>query len=114
MPDQDRRRDDDRPLVVLSTVATPEQGEALAGALLAERLAGCVQLLPPMRSMYTWRGALCNETEQLLVIKTVTRQRERLLRRVAELHPYEEPEILALPTVDAAPGYAAWLDAQID
>lgn len=94
-------------LMVMITV--PEgQAEALARTLVEERLAACVQATP-VRSMYRWEGAVQQSTEVLLLVKTVGERYTDLEARVRELHPYEVPEILALPIDRMSPQYSEWL-----
>ncbi len=94
-------------LVVLSTVPDEQTGERIATALLEENLVACVNMLPGVRSLYRWQGALQKEQEWLLVIKTRGDRYDKLEQRLRELHPYEVCEILAL---DVARGSAPYLD----
>ncbi|MFO8073161.1 MAG: divalent-cation tolerance protein CutA [Polyangia bacterium] len=96
-------------LVVLIT-APAGAGEAeLAGALVRERLAACVNLLPAVRSFYRWEGAVHDDPEVLLVCKTTSARYPELERRVVELHPYDEPEVIALPVERGAESYLRWV-----
>jgi periplasmic divalent cation tolerance protein len=96
--------------VVLSTIA-PEAAETLASQLIEERVAACVNILPGITSVYHWQGEVHRDNESLLVIKTSTEALSRLMQRVAELHPYDVPEIVALDTSSVNPSYAAWIRA---
>lgn len=98
--------------VVLVTVPDRECGRRLAEALVAERLAACVSQLPGLRSRYRWQGAIEDEPEELLLIKTRRSRFPDLARRVRELHPYQVPEILALPVLDGWQPYLEWLAAE--
>ncbi|HEY6943218.1 divalent-cation tolerance protein CutA [Dokdonella sp.] len=82
----------------------------IARALVDERLAACVQVLPGMTSTYRWHGEVHVDTEVLLLIKTVAARLDALKARIAALHPYEVPELLAFEAVDGAPGYLGWLE----
>lgn len=82
--------------------------ERLAEALVGERLAACAQIAA-VRSRYVWKGELQREDEQLITLKTRAALFEPLRTRLRELHPYETPEIIALPVVAADPDYLAWL-----
>lgn len=96
-------------LVVLSTAGSREDGERLARALVEERLAACVNLVPGVRSFYRWEGSVCCDDEVLLVIKS-TRERFAALRaRVRELHSYELPELVGLEPSLGDPEYLAWV-----
>jgi periplasmic divalent cation tolerance protein len=99
-------------LIVLSTAGSPEEGERLARALVEERLAACVNLVPGVRSFYRWKGAVHSDDEVLLVIKS-TRERFAALRvRVRELHGYELPELICLEPSGGDPEYLAWVAAE--
>ena len=93
--------------VVLLTAPDAACAERLARALVEERLAACVNVVPGVRSFYRWQGAVEAAAELLLVAKTRADRAEALAARVKELHPYELPEVLTLP---AAGGSAAYLD----
>jgi len=93
--------------IVLSNLP-PDQADAIAEALVTERLAACVNLLP-ITSVYRWKGAICRDPEVTALIKVRADGVDALKARLQELHPYELPEILALP-VDAAGSLAAYID----
>ncbi len=96
-------------VVCLVTAASPEEAHRIARTLVEEHLAACVNVLPGVRSVYRWRGAVEEAEEVLMVVKT-TRERFGALReRVASLHSYEVPEVLALPVEDALAAYRAWV-----
>lgn len=99
----------DAPVLVLTSVPPGEVGEALVDRLVQERLVACGSLLPDLRSVYRWDGQLQRDAEVLVILKTVRSCAERLFERIADLHPYEVPELIALPVVAAAEAYAAWL-----
>ena len=94
-------------IVVLCTFPDVEQARAIAAELVERRLAACVNLLPGVESIYRWEGKVERAGEVLAVIKT-TRYPE-LEAAVKELHPYEVPEILALPVAAGLAGYLEWL-----
>ncbi len=96
-------------LVVLVTVSSLEEGWTIARALVTERLAACVNLVPEIRSVFFWEGDVREAAEALLVIKTRRERYEALQRRVLELHTYSVPEVLALPVVAGSPPYLAWV-----
>jgi periplasmic divalent cation tolerance protein len=93
--------------VVLTTLPDAEAGARLARVLLEERLAACVNVVPGVRSLYRWQGALEESAEVLLLVKTRADRCAALAARIQALHPYELPEVLELP---AAGGSAAYLD----
>src|ERR1035438_329145 len=92
-------------IVVLSTCATEADAERLARALVAGRLAACVNVAPGVRSFYHWKGEIESGAEFLLIIKTSRDLFPALSAEMAKLHPYEMPELLALPVVDGAENY---------
>ena len=98
-------------VIVLSTFPADQDPIPLATSLVDERLAACVNVLPPMQSIYRWEGKVERATEQQLVIKTTGRQVEALKARLADLHPYDVPEVLVLPSSAGADSYLAWLQA---
>lgn len=94
-------------LLCFCTCPDTASAERIAAALVAERLAACVNVLPGLRSVYRWRGAIECADEVLLLAKTVVERREALCARVAQLHPNELPEVIA---VEASGGLTAYLD----
>ncbi len=93
--------------VVLVTAPSMEKAAALARALLEESLIACANLVPGVRSLYRWKGELCDEGEVLIVMKTRAERFDELAARVKALHVYEVPEILQL---DVAAGHRPYLD----
>lgn len=100
-------------IVVLTTCSSEEEAGRLARLCIEQRLAACVQILPPMRSVYRWRGQLEQSEERLLLIKSRRGLFEALCRRLRAAHSYEVPEILALPVVDGSEDYLSWMDAEL-
>lgn len=99
-------------LVVMVTV--PPAGAAeLARALVEHRLAGCVNLLPGVQTIYRWGGEVAEEAETLLLIKTNGERYPELERFIKEHHPYEVPEIVALPVDRASPEFLRWLNGSL-
>ncbi|MDX1380653.1 MAG: divalent-cation tolerance protein CutA, partial [Xanthomonadales bacterium] len=82
---------------------------ALGRAVVSERLAACVNVVPGVRSIYRWNGDLQEEGEVLLVVKTTSDRLEALTERILALHPYDVPEVLALPLAAGSGGYLAWV-----
>ena len=95
--------------IVLTTCPDKASSERIAHALVEEGLAACVNVLPPMHSIYKWKGEIEQATEQLLVIKSTVAHFPAIRERIQALHPYELPEIIAVPIADGLPGYLAWL-----
>jgi periplasmic divalent cation tolerance protein len=100
-------------LAVLCTCANEEDALRIANAIVEERLAACVNILPRIRSIYRWKDRIESEQEVLLIIKTTQERFSALCGRMVTLHPYETPEILALPVVDGLQKYLTWLQAQV-
>ena len=97
-------------LVVLTSFASEEDAARVVRALVEERLIACGNILPGARSLYRWQGALADEREALVLMKTRKQDWAALLSRLHELHPYETPECLALRVAAGAPRYMAWLE----
>jgi periplasmic divalent cation tolerance protein len=103
----------DQFIVVLITVPSPQVGEQIAAALLEQKLAACVNIMPAIQSIYTWQGAIQKDQEALLVVKTrAALFAERLAPAVKAIHPYEVPEIIALPIIMGSQPYLDWIAAE--
>jgi periplasmic divalent cation tolerance protein len=96
-------------LIVVYVTAPEERAVELAGRLVKQRVAACVNVLPRVRSIYRWEGQLEDSDEALLIIKAPRAGFDALERAVRALHPYEIPEIIAVPVVAAHAPYAAWV-----
>jgi periplasmic divalent cation tolerance protein len=97
------------PLVALSTVASAEDAERIARSLVEQGLAACVNVVPGVASFYRWKGSLERDAEMLLVIKTSSERFEQLKAAMVAIHPYELPELVALPIVAGHQPYLDWL-----
>lgn len=97
-------------VVALVTAPSTEVGEAIAHALLERRLAACVNVTPSLTSVYNWHRELCTDEEVLLVIKTTRAALDEVIPVVRDLHPYDVPEIVALPIVAGSEDYLRWID----
>ncbi|HYL58496.1 MAG TPA: divalent-cation tolerance protein CutA [Candidatus Acidoferrales bacterium] len=95
--------------VILVTAGSEERAVAISRALVNERLAACVNIVGPIRSIYRWRGKVEDDREYLLLIKTRATLYVRVERRVRELHTYDVPEVLALSADRGSPPYVKWL-----
>ena len=100
-------------IVVFVTAGSAEEGERIAAALVEDRLAACVNRLSGVRSTYRWQGAIERADEELLIVKSRRDLFPRLRQRIAELHSYAVPEIVALPIVEGAEAYLKWLDEEL-
>ena len=94
---------------MLTTFPADGNADALARALVDERLAACVNILPPMRSIYTWKGATEHADERQLLIKTTTHRVKELETRLKALHPYEVPEFLVIAVLEGSGDYLSWV-----
>lgn len=89
----------------------PDKAADLAQFLIEEHLAACVNIIPGLSSIYLWEGKVCNEAESLLIIKTERSIYPELERRLREQHPYEIPEIIAIPIERGLPDYLQWVSS---
>ena len=96
-------------VLVLTTVPEGDSGEALAAALVEERLAACVNLQGPMMSFYRWQGVVERAIERQVVIKTTRHRVEAVKAKVAELHSYALPELVVLSIGDGSAEYLEWV-----
>ncbi len=94
---------------ILLVTAPDDAVDALASTLLDERLVACVNVIPAVRSLYWWKGKKEEAREALLAIKTRDVLVEKTTKRIVELHPYEVPEVVALPVVGGHAPYLAWV-----
>ncbi len=98
-----------RILIVVTTVGTQEQALDIANDLVEKRLAACVNIVPGVRSIFRWKGEVNDDTEFLLLAKTVEERYEEVAAAIKALHAYELPEILAYPAPLADSPFAAWV-----
>jgi periplasmic divalent cation tolerance protein len=96
--------------MVFVAAANEDEAGRIAEALVEEKLAACVNIVAPVRSIYRWRGAVEHASEYMLMIKAPVRLFVKLEQRVRELHSYEVPEVVALTLSEASRPYVAWLD----
>jgi periplasmic divalent cation tolerance protein len=101
------------PIVVLTTCPDDASAARIARELVEAGLAACVSRVGPVHSTYRWQGAIEDEPEVLLVIKTLTTRYSELEMRLKSLHPYDVPEIIALPIVAAHAAYLSWLQGAV-
>ncbi|MFT3752558.1 MAG: divalent-cation tolerance protein CutA [Paludibacter sp.] len=96
-------------LLALTTCPDADTAERIAEALVADGLAACVNQLPGVRSIYMWQGRIQRDQEVLLLIKTTQNQLATLAERLKRLHPYELPELIAVPVTGGSAPYLDWL-----
>ncbi len=100
-------------IVVFSACSSAEEAQSIARKLIEARLAGCVNVIPGVRSFYRWKGAIEQAEEHMLVIKSSRLQFEALRIELEKSHSYEVPEVVALPVVAGSPNYLNWLDSEL-
>ena len=101
-----------RTLLVLTNLPDRAAAERLADALIEKRVAACVNILAPCRSVYRWKGAVQHDEEHPVLIKTTAERYPELERAVRAGHPYELPEIIAVPIERGLPAYLDWVAAE--
>ena len=99
-------------ILVLTTLPDAESARTLARALVEGRLAACVTIGAPVESLYHWQGAIETTPEVPLTAKTRSELFEDIAAMIRSRHPYELPEILAVPINDGSPAYLEWIDAE--
>ena len=95
--------------LVMTSVGTEQQAVEISEELITRRLATCVNIVPCLRSIYRWKGKVCEDTEYLLLIKTPEKLFEQVSSAIREYHSYELPEILALPVTAAETNFHQWV-----
>jgi len=100
-------------IVVFSTCDSEEQAGRIGRALVEQRLAACVNIVPGVRSIYRWKGQIEDAAEWLLIIKSRRGLMDQLRVSIGKIHTYEVPELLAVPVVDGSESYLAWLDSEL-
>ncbi len=96
--------------LVMTNLPDAQSASNLAQTLVAEGLASCVNILPPMQSIYTWKGKIESVSEHLVLIKSQSSRYASIQERILALHPYELPEIIAVPIADGLPAFLNWLN----
>lgn len=99
----------DQYLVVSTTCPDESLANTLACALIESRIAACVHISAPIRSIYSWEGKICEEQEISLHIKCLQSRYAELEQLVLQLHPYQVPEIIAVPVTHGLPAYLDWI-----
>ena len=96
-------------MFVITTLPNADAAAELAKNVVTERLAACANLIPALRSIYKWQGKVQDENEVMLLLKTREEHLDRLKLRILELHPYEVPEVLAIPVESGYRAYLEWI-----
>jgi periplasmic divalent cation tolerance protein len=103
----------DETIQVMTTTATKDDAQKIARGLVEGRLAACVQIVGPISSVYRWEGEIEEAEEYLCLVKTRRDAYPRVEAAIRETHPYDVPEILAMPVTAGSAAYLGWLDEQI-
>jgi periplasmic divalent cation tolerance protein len=101
--------DSSEPIVVLMTAADAKEADRIAEMLIGKQLAACVQILPEIKSIYSWKGEVRRDREVLVLAKSTRERFAELDREVRAIHSYETPEIIALSIADGSAAYLKWL-----
>ena len=101
--------DNKEPIIVLMTTKDVSEAEKIAGELVKDGLAACVNIVNKVRSVYKWQGEICRDTEALCIIKTVKSNFEPLKDKIKSLHSYTVPEVIGLPIEIGSDKYLKWL-----
>ncbi|HEX5481351.1 MAG TPA: divalent-cation tolerance protein CutA [Terriglobia bacterium] len=100
-------------IVVLVTAGSLQESKKIARRLVESRLAACVNVTPPVQSIYRWQGKVAEDREFLLIIKTSRKRFAEVKSAVLKIHSYTTPEIISLPILDGSNEYLAWLDDSV-
>ena len=95
--------------LIMTSVGTEQQAVEISEELIAQRLATCINIVPCLRSIYRWKGKVCEDTESLLLIKTPKRLFDEVSSAIREYHSYELPEILGFPIINAETNFHEWV-----
>lgn len=99
--------------VVYVTVPGEKVALDISKTLVENKLAACVNIVPQIRSIYSWKGEICDDSEMLLIIKTKPSAFEALKSTVLKIHPYDVPEIILLPIENGHKEYLQWFDENV-
>ncbi len=100
-------------VVVLVTAGSTREAEAIGRALVEDRLAACVNISAGVRSLFRWQGAIEDQEEVLLLVKSRGDLVPSIVQAVKRLHSYTVPEVIALPILAGSPSYLAWIDESV-
>ena len=95
------------------TTSGEEESKKIGRTIVEERLAGCVNIIPTIKSLYWWKGEIEDDNESILIVKTKVSNIENIIKKVKEIHSYENPAILAIPIIEGSKDYLNYLDGEI-
>ncbi|MEJ5361141.1 MAG: divalent-cation tolerance protein CutA [Spirochaetota bacterium] len=96
--------------VIFCTVPNKEVGLEIANTLISLKLAACVNIVPGLTSIYSWKGEICNDQELLLIIKTKSNLYTNIEEAINKIHPYEVAEIISMPITSGSHDYLQWIE----
>ncbi len=96
-------------LLVMTTITDIDKGKLLARQIIEKQLAACCNIVPGITSIYRWKNELCEDQECLLVMKTIKTRYTQLSEFILQQHPYETPELIALPVTESTQEYLSWV-----
>jgi periplasmic divalent cation tolerance protein len=99
--------------LVYITTSGEEESKEIGRTIVEERLAGCVNIIPTIKSLYWWKGEIEDDNESILIVKTKVSNIENIIKKVKEIHSYENPAILAIPIIEGSKTYLDYLDGEI-
>jgi len=99
--------------IVYITTSGMEESEKIANFLVKEKLAGCTNIIPSIKSIYLWKGDIESDSESIVMAKTKINNVESIIKRVKEIHCYDIPCILAIPIIEGSKDYLEWLENEI-
>jgi len=100
-------------IIALTTTNGMESAKKIAKTLVDERIAACVNIVPYIKSFYVWEGKTTEDDESLLIIKTVESEKDRLIERIKEIHPYTLPEIIIINFNEGLSDYLKWISESV-
>lgn len=99
--------------IVYITTSGMDESEKIANVLVEEKLAGCTNIIPSIKSIYLWKGDIESDSESIVMAKTRVSNVESIIKRVKEIHSYDIPCILAIPIIEGSKDYLEWLESEI-
>ena len=101
------------PILILTTASTKTEADQIANKLVQEKLAACVNIIPNIKSIYRWKDKINEDSEYLLIIKTVKRVEEDVFENICKLHSYDTPEMISIPVTGGEKNYLNWLSKSV-
>ena len=101
-------------IFVYITTSNKQESKKIGHILVEEKLAACVNIIPSIESIYLWKGEIEEDNESILIAKTKTKYLDKIIKRVKEIHSYENPAILAIPIIEGSKDYLEYLNDELD